>query len=207
MHSLHSLLALSDTTVIGIDTGGKLQQTDLLQIEASGMSEVETSCGDISLSEDMRSKAKDLVSIIGHIDMIMESVIVIGPTLRNPYPWDLDEVSTSTDTSETALQNHTDRAKRMFPRASPVLVERLGKARFRRSVPLRRVHKAALQENRAREARKERKITSNQGPREIGMEVFQFQKPRLGTVNTPKDAIVPVRLGGTKHYDENSVVF
>ncbi|OHE93061.1 hypothetical protein CORC01_11618 [Colletotrichum orchidophilum] len=106
----------------------------------------------------------------------------LNPALREAYPEDLDGCSGSSNASGDTLDNpvreHVELTRSMFPGASKVLVERLGRANWRRQQSLR-----VLRERRAIGISTKVKISKlgpRQGPRrDVAVDAFNFQQPAL----------------------------
>lgn len=144
---------------------------------------------------EMKIEIQRFENTVDYISHVVDSLVLLGPSLKQPYPRDLDELSSNTDNAETEVQRHINSAKKLFPRASTILTERLGRASFRRALALSRVSRQAELANKARQAKKQHKLHLNQGSRDIGMDVFQFQKPRLASLDASKDVKVLPKRG------------
>ncbi|KAK1640061.1 hypothetical protein BDP81DRAFT_311482 [Colletotrichum phormii] len=106
----------------------------------------------------------------------------LNPALREAYPEDLNGGSGSSNASSDPLDNpvheHLELTRSMFPGASEVLIERLGRANWRRQQSLR-----VVRERRAVGLNTKAKISKlgpRQGPRrDVAVDAFNFQQPAL----------------------------
>ncbi|KAG7052717.1 nb-arc domain containing protein [Colletotrichum scovillei] len=106
----------------------------------------------------------------------------LNPALREAYPEDLNGGSGSSNASSDQLENplsdHVELTRSMFPGASKVLIERLGRANWRRQQSLR-----VVRERRAISMSTKAKISKlgpRQGPRrDVAVDAFNFQQPAL----------------------------
>ncbi|KAF6820121.1 hypothetical protein CPLU01_12846 [Colletotrichum plurivorum] len=125
-------------------------------------------------------------------DEILEQLNSLGPELRKAYPEDLDRKhgscnsSASGDTNELSLREHIEMTKAMFPGASPILMDRLGRASWKRRLSLKvlREKKAVVMAGRD----KVPKFGPKRAPRrDVAVDAFNFQQPALknGSDHTP----------------------
>ncbi|KAK1456501.1 hypothetical protein CCUS01_09948 [Colletotrichum cuscutae] len=106
----------------------------------------------------------------------------LNPALREAYPEDLNGGSGSSNASSDQLENplsdHVELTRSMFPGASKVLIERLGRANWRRQQSLRvvRERRAIAMSTKAKIS----KLGPRQGPRrDVAVDAFNFQQPAL----------------------------
>ncbi|EXF76699.1 hypothetical protein CFIO01_03510 [Colletotrichum fioriniae PJ7] len=106
----------------------------------------------------------------------------LNPALREAYPEDLNGDSGSSNASSDQLENplrdHVELTRSMFPGASKVLIERLGRANWRRQQSLRvvRERRAIAMSTKAKIS----KLGPRQGPRrDVAVDAFNFQQPAL----------------------------
>jgi hypothetical protein len=118
---------------------------------------------------------EDVSELIENIDRTVGCLIRLIPNLCDPFPLDL--YSRSVSISDAYLD--IDLAKELFPTASLALVDRLGRANWKRRQYLKILEKKSQPGIPFARARKSGNRQKKSALREVAVDAFNFQKPTL----------------------------
>ena len=125
---------------------------------------------------NLLQKAGDIADTV---EVIVNNLVLLGPSLNRPYPQDIDVYSSGiSNGSDNGDHTDVEIARQMFPRASRTLQLRLGHANYKRRISQKATQEQLRLSGRVLRKRhpKEPKRTGRQ---EIAQDAFNFQKPTL----------------------------
>ncbi|KAK2732801.1 hypothetical protein CKAH01_08622 [Colletotrichum kahawae] len=137
-----------------------------------------------------RSVSAEILEILGDLDYGLKQLESLNSALRESPPTDIDRrscsSSVSNETNDGSPQEHLELTTSMFPDASSTLIERLGRASWRRQLSLNiiRERKSTNQAGRSKRST----IGPKKAPRyDVAVDAFNFQRPALktGSDHTP----------------------
>jgi NB-ARC domain len=118
---------------------------------------------------------EDVSELIENIDGIVGCLVRLVPNLCDPFPLDLY----SRDARISDAYPDIDLARELFPRASLALVDRLGRANWKRRQYLKMIQEKSHPGIPVAKAKKSANRQKKSVLREVAVDAFNFQKPTL----------------------------
>jgi hypothetical protein len=129
----------------------------------------------ISTDPEILELVEDLSELIEDIDGTVKCLIRLAPNLCDPFPLDLY----SRDASISDAYPDIDLARELFPTASLVIVDRLGRANWKRRQYLEMLEEKKSPGMPFSRAKKTANHQKKSVLREVAVDAFNFQKPTL----------------------------
>jgi tetratricopeptide (TPR) repeat protein len=137
------------------------------------------------ISAEESKEILDVASIVFEsIAHVIRDLKFLAPSLRKPFPQDLEEYASSVTNSVDgdigpADRFYVDLARRLFPSASKTLQNRLGRANYMRSMSQKLTQQEIKQTRQVEGRRKSTKGSRRAARQEIAQDAFNFQQPTL----------------------------